>query len=87
MKWLGKIKTNPRKRNKNKYYEFYRDHVHNTKDFFQLNEQIADLIKRGYREKYVANRPRPNSLNKRYPSNPWWFGIRSVFELVPKETR
>ncbi|GFS38024.1 hypothetical protein Acr_00g0055200 [Actinidia rufa] len=56
MKWLGKIKTNPLKRNKNKYYEFHKDHGHNTEDYFQLKEQIADLIKRGYLRKFVVDR-------------------------------
>ncbi|GFS42920.1 hypothetical protein Acr_00g0082570 [Actinidia rufa] len=31
-----------------------------------LKEQISDLIKRGYLEKYVADRPRPNSPERRY---------------------
>ncbi|GFY80993.1 hypothetical protein Acr_01g0008020 [Actinidia rufa] len=47
VKWPGKIKTDPQKRNRNKYCEFHRDHGHNTEDCFQLREQIADLIKRG----------------------------------------
>ncbi|GFY96586.1 hypothetical protein Acr_11g0008920 [Actinidia rufa] len=47
VKWPGKIKTDPQKRNRNKYCEFHRDHGHNTEDCFQLKEQIADLIKRG----------------------------------------
>ncbi|GFZ19944.1 hypothetical protein Acr_28g0006490 [Actinidia rufa] len=47
IKWPGKIKTDPQKRNRNKYCEFHRDHGHNTKDCFQLKEQIADIIKRG----------------------------------------
>ncbi|GFS41719.1 hypothetical protein Acr_00g0076020 [Actinidia rufa] len=34
VKWPGKIKTEPLKRNKNKYCEFYRDHGHNTEDCF-----------------------------------------------------
>ena len=33
-----KIKTNPNRRNKNKYCEFHRDHGHNTEDCFQLKE-------------------------------------------------
>ena len=34
IKWSGKIKINPKKRNKNKYCEFHQDHDHNTEDFF-----------------------------------------------------
>ncbi|GFY81001.1 hypothetical protein Acr_01g0008100 [Actinidia rufa] len=66
VKWPGKIKTDPQKRNKNKYCEFHRDHGHNTEDCFQLKEQIADLIKRGYLRKYVAARPPPNSPERRH---------------------
>ncbi|GFZ13233.1 hypothetical protein Acr_23g0016180 [Actinidia rufa] len=38
VKWPGKIKTDPQKRNRNKYCEFHRDHGHNTEDCFQLKE-------------------------------------------------
>ncbi|GFZ14317.1 hypothetical protein Acr_24g0005070 [Actinidia rufa] len=69
VKWPGKIKTDPQKRNQNKYCEFHRDHGHNTKDCFQLKEQIADLIKRGYLRKYVVTRPPPNSPGRIYGDN------------------
>ncbi|XP_057464641.1 uncharacterized protein LOC130754441 [Actinidia eriantha] len=69
VKWPGRIKTDPQKRNRNKYCQFHRDHGHNTEDCFQLKEQIADLIKRGYLGKYVAARPPPNSPEKRYGDN------------------
>ncbi|GFZ05550.1 hypothetical protein Acr_17g0011220 [Actinidia rufa] len=69
VKWPGKIKTDSQKRNQNKYCEFHRDHGHNTEDCFQLKEQIADLIKRGYSGKYVATRPPHNSPGKKYGDN------------------
>ena len=69
VKWPGKTKTNPLRRNKNKYCEFHRDHGHNTKDYFHLKEQIADLIKRGHLRKYIANHPWPNSPKKGYVDN------------------
>ena len=34
VKWLRKIKTNPLKRNKNKYCEIHKDHEHNTEEYF-----------------------------------------------------
>ncbi|GFY80793.1 hypothetical protein Acr_01g0006020 [Actinidia rufa] len=64
VKWPGKIKTDPQRRNRNKYCEFHQDHGHNTENCFQLKEQIADLIKRGYLRKYVATRPQPHSPKK-----------------------
>ncbi|GFZ18564.1 hypothetical protein Acr_27g0003030 [Actinidia rufa] len=69
VKWPEKIKTDPQKRNRNKYCEFHRDHGHNTEDCFQLREQIADLIKRGYLRKYITDRPPPNSPERRYGDN------------------
>ncbi|GFS45972.1 hypothetical protein Acr_00g0099270 [Actinidia rufa] len=69
VKWPGKIKTDPQKRNMNKYCEFYRDHGHNTANCFQLKEQIANFIKRGYLRKYVSDRPSPNSPERRYSDN------------------
>ncbi|XP_057482026.1 uncharacterized protein LOC130768953 [Actinidia eriantha] len=68
-KWPGKIKTDPPKKNRNKYCEFHRDHRHNTEDCFQLKEQIADLIKRGYLRKYVVTHPPPNSPKRSYGNN------------------
>ncbi|XP_057480507.1 uncharacterized protein LOC130767613 [Actinidia eriantha] len=56
VKWPGKIKTDPNRRNRNKYCECHREHGHNTENYFQLKEQIADLIKKGFLRKYVANR-------------------------------
>ncbi|GFZ10627.1 hypothetical protein Acr_22g0000250 [Actinidia rufa] len=69
VKWPEKIKTDPQKRNRNKYCEFHRDHGHNTEDCFQLKEQIADLIKRGYLWKYITDRPPPTAPERRYGDN------------------
>ncbi|GFS38849.1 hypothetical protein Acr_00g0059790 [Actinidia rufa] len=69
VKWPEKIKIDPSRRNKNKYCKFHRDHRHNTEDCFQLKEQIADLIKKGYLRKYVANCQPPNSPERRYGEN------------------
>ena len=57
VKWLGEIKTNSLRRNKNKYFKFHRDHGHNTEDCFQLKELIANLIKKEYLRRFVADRP------------------------------
>ncbi|GFY86953.1 hypothetical protein Acr_05g0005920 [Actinidia rufa] len=95
IKWPGKIKTDPQKRNRNKYCEFYRDHGHNTEDCFQLKEQIADLIKRGYLRKYITDRPPPNSPERKYGDNrptagkytndPWRLRIRWMFDFIQEE--
>ncbi|XP_057484602.1 uncharacterized protein LOC130770973 [Actinidia eriantha] len=69
VKWPEKIKTDPTKRNRNKYCEFHRDHGHNTEDCFQLKEQIADLIKKGFLRKYIVNRQPPNLPERRFGDN------------------
>ncbi|GFZ05554.1 hypothetical protein Acr_17g0011260 [Actinidia rufa] len=69
MKCPRKIKTNPFRRNKNKYCEFHNDHGYNTEDCFQLKEQIDDLIKRGYLRKFVADCPRHDSPKRGYADN------------------
>ncbi|GFZ05228.1 hypothetical protein Acr_17g0008000 [Actinidia rufa] len=48
---------------------FHKDNGHNTEDCFQLKKQIANLIKRGYLRKYVADRPRLGSLERGYIDN------------------
>ncbi|GFS36358.1 hypothetical protein Acr_00g0045530 [Actinidia rufa] len=60
VKWPEKIKTDPRKRNKNTYCEFHQDHGQNKE---------AELIKRGYLRKYVADRPSPDLPKRRYGAN------------------
>ena len=67
VKCPGKIKTYSLY--KNKYYEFHKDHGHNTKECFQWKEQIADLIKGGYLRKFVTDRPRPDLPNRGYANN------------------
>ncbi|XP_057505527.1 uncharacterized protein LOC130788840 [Actinidia eriantha] len=69
IKWPEKIKTNPTKRNRNKYCEFHWDHGHNMEDCFQLKEQIADLIKKGFLRKYIVNRQPPNSPERIFGDN------------------
>ncbi|GFS42938.1 hypothetical protein Acr_00g0082700 [Actinidia rufa] len=46
-----------------------RDYGHNTEDYFQLKEQIADLIKREYLRKFIIECPQPDSPERRYGNN------------------
>ena len=83
MKWLGKIKTNSLRGNKNKYCEFHRDHGYNTEDCFQLKEQIADLMKSGYLRKFVVDRLRSATLEQGYIDNrPTTRDIQTIHEGV-----
>ena len=44
LKKPGKIKSLPEKRNRDKYYEYHKDHGHNTEDCFKLKIAIEMLI-------------------------------------------
>ena len=41
------MKGDPNKRNKNKYCHFHRDHRHDTDEWFDLKQQIENLIRQG----------------------------------------
>ena len=41
------MKGDPNKRNKNKYCRFHRDHKHDTDEWFDLKQQIENLIRQG----------------------------------------
>ena len=47
LKWPKKMKGDPNKHNRNKYYRFHRDHVHDTDECFDLKQQIENLIRQG----------------------------------------
>ena len=47
LKWPEKMKGNPKKRNRNKYCHFHRDHGHDTDECFDLKQQIENLTRHG----------------------------------------
>ena len=47
LKWPEKMKRGPNKRNRNKYCHFHRDHGHDTDEYFDLKQQIKNLIRQG----------------------------------------
>ena len=51
--FLGKLKSNPTKRSRNKYCRFHRDHDHDTADCYDLKQQIEALIREGKLQKFV----------------------------------
>ena len=54
LKWLEKMKRDPRKRNKNKYCCFLRDHKHDTDECYDLKRQIEVLIKQGKLKNFLG---------------------------------
>ena len=47
LKWPEKMKGDPNKRNRNKYCRFHRDHGHDMDKYFDLKQQIENLIRQG----------------------------------------
>ena len=47
LKWLEKMKGDPNKHNQNKNYRFHRDHGHDIDEYFDLKQQIENLIRQG----------------------------------------
>ena len=43
--FLGKLKGDPNKRSKDEYCRFHRDHGHDTKDCYDLKQQIEAFIR------------------------------------------
>ena len=50
----GKLKSDPNKRSRDKYYRFHCDHGHDTADCYDLKQQIEALIRQGKLQKFVS---------------------------------
>ena len=50
----GKLKSDPSKQSRDKYYRFHRDHGHDTTDCYDLKQQIEALIRQGKLQKFVS---------------------------------
>ena len=50
----GKLKGDPSKWSRDKYYCFHRDHCHDTTDYYNLKQQIEALIRQGKLQKFVS---------------------------------
>ncbi|MQM13883.1 hypothetical protein Taro_046808 [Colocasia esculenta] len=60
VRWPQRMRSDPRRRDQNKYCRFHRDHGHDTSECRQLKDEIEDLIKRGYLGRFVRrNEERP----------------------------
>lgn len=58
LKWPKWLRSPPEQRNQRKYYQFQRDHGHNTDDCIDLKQQIENLIRQGRLGRFVAGRGR-----------------------------
>ena len=55
LKKLGKLKSLPEKRSRDKYYRYHKDHDHDTEDCFKLKFIIEKLIKKEHLIEFVRN--------------------------------
>ncbi|XP_058092611.1 uncharacterized protein LOC131239068 [Magnolia sinica] len=51
--WPNKLRSNPNRRNKDKYCHYHRDHDHSTSDCYHLKEEIERLIREGLLKEHV----------------------------------
>ena len=47
LKWPEKMKGNPNKHNRSKYCRFHKDHGPDIDEYFDLKQQIENLIRQG----------------------------------------
>ena len=50
----GKLKGDPSKRSRDKYYRFYRDHDHDTSDCYDLKQQVEAFIRQGKLQRFIG---------------------------------
>ena len=62
--FLGKLKSDPNKRSRNKYCCFHHDHSHDTTDYYDLKQQIEALIKEGKLQKFVSKERTDTNLRE-----------------------
>ncbi|KAL2237387.1 UNVERIFIED_CONTAM: hypothetical protein Sindi_0930400 [Sesamum indicum] len=56
LQWPGKMRDTQTKRNSNKYCRFHKDKGHNTKDCYQLRDEIERLVRQGYFKHLIDRR-------------------------------
>ena len=54
MTFPGKLKGDPNKRFRDKYYHFHRDHGYDTSDYYNLKQQIEALIRQRKLQRFIS---------------------------------
>jgi len=54
LKWLERMKRDPSKQNKSKYYYFHHDHGYDTDECYDLKQQVEALIKQGKLKNFLG---------------------------------
>ena len=71
--WPGKLKGDPSKRSREKYFHFHQDHGHNTSKCYDLKQQIEALIRQGKLQQFVSKEradPPPEQATRRDNEHP-----------------
>ncbi|GAV60499.1 hypothetical protein CFOL_v3_04029, partial [Cephalotus follicularis] len=53
IQWPVLLRSEPKKRDSDKYFQYHRDHEHDTEECRHLKNHIEDLIRKGHLHKYV----------------------------------
>ncbi|GAV60161.1 hypothetical protein CFOL_v3_03692, partial [Cephalotus follicularis] len=69
IQWPAPLRSPVEKRDIEKYFQYHRDHGHDTEECRQLKNQIKDLIRKGYLSKYV-DRDAPQERRERREEAP-----------------
>ncbi|GAV79587.1 hypothetical protein CFOL_v3_23052, partial [Cephalotus follicularis] len=65
IQWPVPMRSSPEKKDTEKYFQYHRDHVHDTEECRHLKNQIEDLIRKGHLRKYVdRNAPQERRKSK-----------------------
>ena len=72
LKWPEKMKRDPKKRNKNKYCCFHKDHRHDTNKCYDLKQQIENLSRQGKLRNFLGRNHKDEKLKGKVeePSRP-----------------
>ena len=54
LKWPERMKGDPSKRNKSKYFHFHHDHEHDMEECYDLKQQIDVLVKQGKLKNFLG---------------------------------
>ena len=82
LKWPEKIKEDLNKRNKNKYCRFHIDHGNDTDEYYDLKQQIENLIRQGNLRHFVGRDQKDEKLKGKVEesSRPLLGEIRVIIE-------
>ncbi|XP_065631894.1 uncharacterized protein LOC136068534 [Quercus suber] len=64
------MKGDPNKRNRNKYCRFYRDHMHDTDEYFDLKKQMKNFIRQGKLRNFLGRDHKDEKLKGKVDESP-----------------